>query len=78
MSESSKECGKGHHKTDGESNSCACHLNPVNPSVVQSLDEMEFERSIFQAAIDNDTEKIMRFANNQGSNFNVNSTDNYG
>jgi ankyrin repeat protein len=53
-----------------------CSAAPTNPSVTQSLDEMEFERSIWQAAIDNDVTKILKFA--KSANFDPNVADNYG
>ena len=62
---------------DHDHSSCPCHESPaVNPSVHQNLDEMEFERSIFQAAIDDNVKKIENFSKVPG--FNVNATDNYG
>jgi len=71
-----KNCGESHDTRGVDNSCCGCEVSPVNPSVVQNLDEMEFERSIFQAAIDNDVQKIQGFA--KKSSFNVNSTDNYG
>jgi len=61
-----------HHHHEGD---CCQHI-PVNPSLHQNLDEMEFERSIFQAAIDNNVGKIEGFS--KSPDFNVNATDNYG
>jgi len=64
---------KSHNHGDGE---CNCHAVPVNPSVVQNLDEMQFERSVFQAAIDDNVTRISSIAN--GNEFDVNATDSYG
>jgi len=72
MSSESKDDPHDHHHQDG---SC-CQNTPVNPSLHQNLDEMEFERSIFQAAIDNNVGKIRGFS--KSHDFNVNATDNYG
>jgi hypothetical protein len=72
----SGESKGGHHDhKDGDCSSC-CNSAPTNPSVHQSLDELQFERSIFQAAIDNNVDKIITFS--KMSSFDVNATDNYG
>ncbi|ODM93225.1 Ankyrin repeat domain-containing protein 39 [Orchesella cincta] len=61
----------------GHTEDCSCCASvPTNPSVQQSLDELEFERSIWQAAIDNDVHKINKFSNAQ--KFDPNATDKYG
>ena len=41
-----------------EHESCHGHTLPANSSVVQTLDELEFERGIWQAAVDNDFERV--------------------
>jgi len=64
------EEGKHTHSCD------CCSSAAPNPSVHQSLDEIDFERSIWQAAIDNDVTKIMKFS--KSPNFDPNVADNYG
>ncbi|CAL8118808.1 unnamed protein product [Orchesella dallaii] len=61
----------------GHTEDCSCCASaPTNPSVQQSLDELEFERSVWQAAIDNDVDKITKFSKAQ--KFDPNVTDKYG
>lgn len=55
---------------------CSCCANLPNPSVQQNLDELDFERSIWQAAIDNDVRKIEKFAGS--ASFNPDAVDKYG
>jgi hypothetical protein len=66
-----------HNNVNHKAGECNCHAKtPVNPSVVQSLDEMQFERSVYQAAIDNNVSKITSLA--RGKDFEVNATDSFG
>jgi len=62
------------HSHDGGDHDCLS--SNANPSVEQSLEEMSFERSIWQAAIDNDVSKIVHFVQDKGVP--VDCTDNYG
>lgn len=64
-------------ESNKHSSDCNCCSSvPTNPSVQQSLDEIDFERSIWQAAIDNDVGKIMKFSLSQ--KFDPNVADKYG
>lgn len=67
------EYGKGHrHSGGGES----CCTSVPNPSFCQDINEMDFERGIWQAAIDGNTAKISNLINY--GNVNPNATDYYG
>lgn len=65
---------KHDHSEGGDCSACSANL--TNPSLHQNLDEMTFERSIFQAGIDNNVTKIMSLSRTPG--FDVNAVDNYG
>ncbi|XP_034548966.1 ankyrin repeat domain-containing protein 39 isoform X2 [Notolabrus celidotus] len=41
-----------------ESHNCSCCSHPVSPSVHQTLNEMDFERGIWSAAMDGDLERV--------------------
>ncbi|XP_057212118.1 ankyrin repeat domain-containing protein 39 [Triplophysa rosa] len=46
---------------DSHVTQCACSAHRSAPSVHQTLDEMEFERGIWSAALDGDLEKVRSF-----------------
>ena len=47
-----------------ESHSCHDHSSSASSSLVQSLDELDFERGIWQAAIDNNVAKVKHLVEN--------------
>ena len=59
MSHSAESVNESHHR-EGKSEDCShsCCVVPVNQTVCQSLDELDFERGLWQAAIDNDVQRI--------------------
>jgi len=69
MDKASDTCKTGHHTG-------ICCSAPTNPSLCQHLDEIDFERGIWQAALDDDTKRISHLIKNR--NVHPDSTDNYG
>jgi len=63
-----------HHHHDDD---CCSGSNIPNPSVVQDLDELDFERSIYQAALDDNVDRIKSLASTSPS-FDVDKPDKYG
>jgi len=61
-----------HRHDDHDCSSCSVS----NPSVVQDLDELDFERSDYQAAIDDNVDRIKTLANK--GTFEVDKPDKYG
>lgn len=59
----------------GEQHSCS-HSLSVGASVSQSLDELEFERGIWQAAIDNDLSKV-KLLTGKGTSVNIKDNSGY-
>lgn len=47
-----------------ETHSCLDHSSSANSSFVQSLEELDFERGIWQAAIDNNVTKVKQLIEN--------------
>ena len=66
MAAPSHSCGDDNHN---------CHHSQTNPSLHQSLDELEFERGIWSAALAGDIEDVTKKLN-RGDN--VNKTDKSG
>ena len=50
----------GHHGNHHHGDSC-CHQSAAPKSVYQTLDEMDFERGLWSAAVDGDVERVRRF-----------------
>ena len=56
MTEAEKDNHGNHHHGD----SC-CHQSAAPRSVYQTLDEMDFERGLWSAAVDGDKERVQKF-----------------
>ena len=57
-----------HHHNDSQSSSASCQhtcctITPTNPSVMQNLDDMDFEKGLWQAAIDDNVQRITYLIN---------------
>jgi len=61
-SQSNAQCSHHNHSHD---HSGGCCKTVPTPSVCQSLDEMDFERGIWQAALDDDEKRIEHLINSQ-------------
>ena len=59
-----------HHETEE-----CCQHKPTVGSVVQTIEEIDFERGIWQAAVSGNLKRVKKMIN-EGTNPNV--TDNYG
>ena len=64
------------HSHSHESSCASCCSSTPNPSVCQNMDEMNFERGIWQAALDDDVQRITHLINSQ--NVQVDTADTYG
>jgi hypothetical protein len=71
---SSASCNDHSHSHDPPCTTC-CTSTP-NPSVCQNIDEMDFERGIWQAALDDNVQRIIHLITNQ--NVHVDAPDAYG
>jgi hypothetical protein len=69
----SDNCG---HSASGHLHNGSCCSSVPNPGLCQKLDEMDFERGIWQAALDDDTQRIRNLIIDRSVH--PDSPDNYG
>ncbi|KAL1269354.1 hypothetical protein QQF64_031643 [Cirrhinus molitorella] len=63
-------------RMDSHGNQCTCSAHRSTPSVYQTLEEMEFERGIWSAAMDGDVDRVRAFIN-KGIDSNIRDQANY-
>ena len=63
-------------KDINKSQECQCHHKPTNPSVHQTLDELDFDRGMWGSAVAGDVDDVRKKL--KSSAYHVNDTDKSG